>query len=208
MPLPRPLITRACRCGLAVLLVGMVSMASLPALAAEPVNPIGGVRFEPQVQLGGQPLQLNGTGLRALRIFKAYAAALYLVQPAGSADAVVAQPGAKRLQIRLLWGVPAEEFIKAFHLGLERNSPPELQARLAERAARFDAMLQPLGKIKSGDTVNLDYLPGQGLLFWHNGRQLGAAIPGEDFYGALLRVFIGEQVSDERLRSGLLGKPA
>ena len=178
-----------------------------PAQAAEPANPIGGVRFEPQAQVAGQALQLNGTGLRALRIFKAYAAALYLPQRASSADGVVAQTGAKRLQIRMLWGVPAAEFVKAFDVGIQRNHPPEVQAQLAQRVARFDALLTPLGKIASGDTVNLDFQPGQGLVFTHNGRSVGAPIPGEDFYAALLRVFIGEQVSDDKLRAGLLGQP-
>ena len=178
-----------------------------PAFAAGPLNPIGGVRFEPQLQLAGQSLLLNGTGLRAVLWLKGYAAGLYLGQRAANADAVVAQAGAKRLQLRLLMDVPADEFIKAFHQGVERNNPPEVQASLAERAARFDALLRPLGEIHKGDAVNLDFVPGQGLLFWYNGRQLGSAIPGEDFYGALLRVFVGEHVSDERLRAGLLGKP-
>ena len=178
-----------------------------PAFATGPLNPIGGVRFEPQLQLAGQSLLLNGTGLRAVLWLKGYAAGLYLGQRAANADAVVAQAGAKRLQLRLLMDVPADEFIKAFHQGVERNNPPELRASLAERAARFDALLHPLGEIHKGDVVNLDFVPGQGLLFWYNGRQLGPAIPGEDFYGALLRVFVGEHVSDERLRAGLLGKP-
>lgn len=196
---PRTLLT---------LVLAAALFAGLPARAAEPVNPIGGVRFEPQAQVAGQALQLNGTGLRALRIFKAYAAALYLPQRATTADAVVAQAGAKRLQIRMLWGVPAAEFVKAFDLGVKRNHPPEVQARLAERVARFDALLAPLGKIASGDTVNLDFQPGQGLVLSHNGRTVGAPIPGDDFYGALLRVFIGEQVSDDKLRDGLLGQPS
>ena len=190
-----------------VVLLASLALGS-PSAAAEPVNPIGGVRFEPQVQLAGQPLLLNGTGLRAQFIFKGYAAGLYLGQRANNADAVVAQGGAKRLQMRLLIDVPADQFIKAFHQGIERNNPPEVRARLAERAVLFDALLRPLGEIHKGDAVNLDFLPGQGLVFWHNGRQLGAAIPGEDFYGALLRVFVGEHVSDERLRAGLLGQPA
>ena len=196
---PRTLLT---------LVLAAALFAGLPARAAEPVNPIGGVRFEPQAQVAGQALQLNGTGLRALRIFKAYAAALYLPQRATTADAVVAQAGAKRLQIRMLWGVPAAEFVKAFDLGVKRNHPLEVQARLAERVARFDALLAPLGKIASGDTVNLDFQPGQGLVFSLNGRTVGAPIPGDDFYDALLRVFIGEQVSDDKLRAGLLGQPS
>ena len=191
---------------LTLLLAAALSFGG-PALAAEPANPIGGVRFEAQAQVAGQALQLNGTGLRALRIFKAYAAALYLPQRASTAETVLTQAGAKRLQIRMLWGVPAAEFVKAFDLGVKRNHSPELQVQLAERVARFDALLTPLGKIASGDTVNLDFQPGQGLVFSHNGRTVGAPIPGEDFYGALLRVFIGEQVSDDKLRAGLLGQP-
>ena len=199
---PRPSLPA--RLPAAVLLTAVLLMAS--AHAAEPTNPIGGVRFDPQVQLGGQPLLLNGTGLRAILFFKGYAAALYLAQRASTADAVVAQAGAKRLQMRLLLDVQAAEFIKAFRVGLERNMPPDQQAALAERAARFEALLKPLGELKKGDAVNLDFVPGQGLLFWHNGRQVGSAIPGDDFYGGLLRVFIGEKVSDDKLRAGLLGK--
>ena len=116
-----------------VVLLASLALGS-PSAAAEPVNPIGGVRFEPQVQLAGQPLLLNGTGLRAQFIFKGYAAGLYLGQRASNADAVVAQGGAKRLQMRLLIDVPADQFIKAFHQGIERNNPPEVRARLAERA--------------------------------------------------------------------------
>lgn len=199
-----PFLTRLLRCGaLAVLLLALPA-----AQAAEPTNPIGGVRFDAQVQLAGQALQLNGTGLRAVLFLKGYAAALYLAQRAGTADAVAALPGAKRLQLRLLLEVPAAEFIKAFHQGIERNNPADVQAALAERAARFDALLKPVGKFRKGDAVNLDFLPGQGLQFWHNGKLQGAAIPGEDFYGALLRVFVGEHVSDNKLRDGLLGKPA
>ena len=206
MNLPARLARRLSPAASLVVLLASLALGSASA-AADPINPIGGVRFEPQVQLAGQALLLNGTGLRALLMFKGYAAGLYLGQRASNADAVVAQAGAKRLQMRLLIDVPADQFIKAFHQGIERNNPPEVRARLAERAVLFDALLRPLGEIHKGDAVNLDFLPGQGLLFWHNGRQLGAAIPGEDFYGALLRVFVGEHVSDERLRAGLLGQP-
>ena len=215
MPLPKlRLISWAPRRRLALqmapLLLCGVLLAAVPAQAqaTEPENPIAGVRFEPRVQLAGQALQLNGTGLRAVAWLKGYAAALYLGQPAASPEAVVAQPGAKRLQLRLLMDVPVAEFVKAFHKGVERNTPADQQAGLAERMARFDALLQPLGKVQKGDLVNLDLLPGQGLLFWHNGRQLGPAIPGDDFYAALLRIFIGEHPVDDTLKAGLLGQRA
>ena len=179
--------------------------------AEEPATRIGGVSFEPRIQLDGQTLQINGAGAFApLRLFgwiKGYAAALYLGQRAGSAEQVVAQGGPKRLQMHMLLDVPVDEFIKAFHKGAERNTPAEQFTQLADRMARFDAMLRPLGEVKKGDLVNLDFVPGQGLLFTHNGRLLGPAIPGADLYGALLRCFIGERPVDQRLRAALLGKP-
>lgn len=189
---------------LAALCLGL----ALPALAGAPQNPIAGVRFEPQVQLGGQSLVLNGTGLRAVAWFKGYAAALYLPQRSEQVAQVVASPGAKRLQMRLLVDVPVEEFVKAFHKGVERNAPADQQAGLLARMARFDALLRPLGTVKKGDTVNLDLLPGRGMQFWHNGRLLGPAIEGDDFYAALLLIFLGDKPVDDALKAGLLGRAA
>ena len=191
--------------------LGLLSMAlagTPPAHAGAPENPIAGVRFEPRAQLAGQALQLNGTGLRAVAWFKGYAAGLYLARPAATADDALAQPGAKRLQMRLLVDVPIGEFVKAFHKGVERNTPPAQHAGLAERMATFDGLLRPLGKVRKGDLVNLDLVPGQGMLFWLNGRQLGAAIPGDDFYAALLRIFLGDHPVDDKLKDGLLGRRA
>lgn len=182
-------------------------LAGLPmAGRAAPENPIAGVRFEPQVQLAGQSLQLNGTGLRAVAWFKGYAAGLYLTRPAASPEAVLATPGAKRLQMRMLVDVPVGEFIKAFDKGVNRNTPEAQHPKLADRMAQFDALLQPLGTVNKGDLVNLDLVPGQGLQFWLNGRQLGAAIPGDDFYAALLLIFLGDKPVDKSLKAGLLGQ--
>ena len=190
----------------ALLVACLVALPALPAGASEPQNPIAGVRFEPRVQLAGQNLLLNGTGLRAVAWFKGYAAALYLGQRSELVDQVLAPGGAKRLQIRMLLDVPVGEFVAAFHKGVDRNTPTAQHAALAERMARFDALLQPLGQVRKGDTVNLDLVPGQGMQFWLNGKQLGTPIEGEDFYAALLRIFIGDKPVDESLKSGLLGR--
>lgn len=192
----------------ASLLLGLaLAPAWLPAAqAAELQNPIAGVRFEPRLQLAGHALQLNGTGLRAVAWLKGYAAGLYLGLPAATTDAAVAQPGAKRLQMRMLVDVPTAEFVKAFHKGVARNTPQADQPGLADRMARFDALIQPLGKVRKGDLVNLDLLPGQGMQFSLNGKAVGALIPGDDFYAALLRIFLGEHPVDDALKAGLLGQ--
>ena len=39
------------------------------------------------------------------------------------------------------------------------------------------------------------------------GKQLGKDIPGEDFYNALLRIWIGDKPIQDNLKEALLGKP-
>lgn len=188
-------------------LLGLLSVVTgTAAWAADVPTEIAGVRFEPRVQLGGHALVLNGVGLRARSVIRGYAAGLYLGQRAGSAEQVVGQDGPKRLQMRMLLDVPVAEFVKAFHKGVDRNTPPDQHASLAGRMGQFDAQIQPLGKVRAGDTVNLDFLPSQGLVISHNGRAIGPAIPGTDLYGAILLIFVGDKPVDDRLRLGLLGQ--
>lgn len=187
------------------LLTLVAGFALPPAYADEPAVELEGVKFESRAQVDGQSLQLNGTGLRAVAWLKGYAAGLYLNQKASSAEQVMAMPGAKRLSMRILLDVPVVEFVKAFHKGVERNSLPAQIPQLLDRMALFDQLIQPLGKVRKGDTVNLDFMPQRGMVLSHNGRVMGAPIIGDDFYDALLGIFIGDQPVDDKLKRGLLG---
>ena len=167
---------------------------------------MAGVPFERRTQVGGSELMLNGTGVRAVAWFKGYAAGLYLGARANATDAVVAMAGAKRIQLHMLRDVPAAEFVKALRDGMPRNSEAAMRPLLAERLERFAAMISAVGTVHDGDLINLDYEPGRGTLFVLNGKLRGEAIDGEDFYGALLRAFIGDHPYDEKLKAGLLGR--
>ena len=152
-------------------------------------------------------LQLNGVGLRAVAWLKGYAAALYLPRRATTTAQVLAQAGPKRLRLNMLVEVSAEEFVKAFHKGVSRNSSPAEAGRLAERMVRFDTQVRSLGKLRKGDTIDLDFLPERGLQMSHNGKARFDAIAGEDLYAALLRCFLGERPADPEMKAGLLGGP-
>jgi Chalcone isomerase-like len=82
--------------------------------APKPVR-VEGLVFAGEATVGGAPLVLNGVGLRAVAWVKGYAAALYLAKRATNTSAVLATPGAKRLDIRLLLDVSMEEFSKSFN---------------------------------------------------------------------------------------------
>lgn len=187
-------------------LLGLLACVALPAAAGRAVT-VEGTTFPGDITLADTPLQLNGVGLRAVAWFKGYAAGLYLPRKATTTAAVLAQPGAKRLQLRMFVDVDAEEFVKSYRKGIDRNTPPAEVQRIAERSQRFESAVLSLGKLKKQDIIDLDSLPGRGLQLSLNSRPRGEPIPGEDLYAALLRCFLGDSPADRNLKVGLLGGP-
>jgi hypothetical protein len=186
----------------------LATLAPLPLLASAGRVQVEGQWFDTTATVAGAPLVLNGTGVRQVAWFKGFAAGLYLPARANSADKAVAQAGPKRLQLRMLKDVPAGEFVKALNKGVARNvSPQELQ-ELEPSLQRFDDMISALGKVRTGDVVDIDHEPGKGLVMRVNGTLRGDAVAGEGMFTALLRAFVGDKPYDDKLKAGLLGRPA
>lgn len=166
---------------------------------------IEGLTFDDRIRLADSELTLNGVGLRAVAWFKGYAAGLYLAQKASTPAAVVAQKGAKRVELRMLVDVDAVEFQKAWDKGMKRNLAASEYEAMQERIAKFSATIAAVGPLHKGDVIDLDFLPGRGLQLSVNGRPRGEAQPGEDLYAGLLKIFVGKVPVDTRLKAGLLG---
>ncbi len=182
------------------LLLALALLLSLNVSAAE----VDGHRFDDRIRVADTDLVLNGIGFRAVLMFKAYAAALYMTEKANKPEGVLAVKGAKRLQIKMLLDVDAKEFSKAVNVGVPRNSTEAEGAALKDRMEQFDRTIDAIGKIKKGDVVTLDFVPGKGMVFSLNGVVKGQPIPGADFYAGLLRIFIGDKPVDQKLKAGLL----
>jgi len=198
--------------GLRALAHGLLGMAliALAALAFLPSAHAASITRENQTfpaaaAVGGTPLQLNGVGLRAALIYKVYLAGLYLPAKAESGAAVLAQPGAKRVQVRMLMDGPSDEFAKAFTGGIAKRTPVDQLAAMQDRVAAFDRTLRSVGNVRKGDVVDLDYVPGAGLTMAVNGKPYGAPVPGADLYAALLRIFVGDRPVDAKMKAGMLG---
>jgi Chalcone isomerase-like len=188
------------------LLILLASVAAMPAWATRSIT-TEGLTFAGDIQLADTALQLNGVGWRAVAWVRGYAAGLYLPKKASTEAQVIAQQGAKRLQLRLVQEVDAEEFVKAFVKGVQRNTPATDAARLGERVTQFSSVIRGLGKLKKQDVIDLDFIPSKGLVLSRNGSVRGAPVAGEDLYAALLRCFIGIKPTDPELKIGLLGGP-
>ena len=166
---------------------------------------IADLSFDDRLRLAGTDLVLNGVGLRSVAWLKGFAAGLYLPEKAATSSLALAQAGPKRLQMKMILDVETKEFIKAFSVSRGRNNTEAERLAMKDRVEQFDRNLQQIGKVNKGDVVNLDFIPGKGLIVSVNGKPQGQPVAGEDLYTSLMKIFIGEQPVDKKLKAGLLG---
>ncbi len=171
---------------------------ALPLQAAE----VAGVKFVDQVRVADTQLALTGAGLRQRFIFDVYAMGLYVRDPKSD---LVTQSGAKRIAIHMLRNVDAGTFTEALVDGMRPNHDAATMQALAPRIAELTATMAQLKEAKKGMTITLDWLPATGTQMSVDGQLAGAPIAGEDFYQALLRIWLGPQPVQEDLKKALLG---
>lgn len=173
-------------------------------VGAQPAE-LEGVKLDPTAQVGGATLTLNGAGVRTRAIFKVYVASLYVPAKVNNAAALLGQKGPRRVAITMLRNVDADTFADALIEGLQKNHS---EAQLASFKVQIDALsasLKAAGEAKKGDVIHLDFAPDVGTRVVVNGKQQGNAMAGEDFYTALLRIWLGDKPADSDLKKGMVG---
>ena len=183
----------------ALLLAATTAGASAQAVERE------GVKFEPTAQVGAATLQLNGTGVRTRAIFKVYAAGLYVPAKSNSAAALLSQKGPRRLSLTMLRNVDADSFAGPLNDGLRNNHTEAQVAAFKPQVDAMNAALKAIGEAKNGDVLHFEFLPDSGTRITVNGQQKGPNIPGEEFFAAMLRIWLGDKPADGDLKKGLLG---
>ncbi len=171
------------------------------AFAAE----VAGVKVDERTSLGSGELVLNGAGLRTKAFFKIYVAGLYLAEKKTGVADVLALPGAKRVSMRMMRELSAKQLTDALDEGIRDNTPSVEQEALKDRLAELTATMNALHSAKEGDVIALDWVPGTGTRVMLNGEPRGKAIAGEDFYRALLRIWLGDNPVSGSLKKALLG---
>ena len=185
-------VTRA----LAVLLL----LGSLPAAPAE----VAGVRIEDKTRVANTELVLNGAGLRKRLFVQVYAIGLYLPQKANRPAAILEQPGPKRVAIHMLRDVSADAFSEALGEGIRANHSETESKGLEPRVKELTGIFAELKEAKKGMALALDWNGSTTQLLAH-GKPVGKPIEGEDFYRALLRIWIGDKPVQDDLKKALLG---
>ncbi len=178
------------------------SLIATPLLAQAGMK-VAGIDVSDSCKMDTRPLKLNGAGVRSKYFFRIYVGVLCLEQPAHDPATILAASGGKRMQMNMLYSkVDAEKITKGWTEGFRANLDKAAFSRVEARLKQFNALFPAL---REGDVVNMDYLPGRGTELVINGKSLGV-IEGEDFFNALLRVWVGKHPADKSLKKGLLGK--
>ena len=169
---------------------------------------VGGVKLDDRLRLapGGPELVLNGAGIRTRMIFKVYVAGLYLTEKRAEAGGVMSLPGPKRVAMTMLRELSAQQLSEALAEGIRNNSTAAEQETLKSRIDELLAIMNALGEAKKGDAITLDFLPESGTRVVVNGQPRGKPIAGDDFYRALLRIWLGDKPVDDDLKKGMLGQ--
>lgn len=188
----------------------MVALAALAISfsAAAATIDVGGAKVEEAVDLQGSKLQLNGAGVRYRAVFKVYAAGLYLGKKVGTPEEVFAAPGPKRMSITLLREVDANELGKAFTKGFEENSPRVEMSKLIPGLIKMGQIFSDQKKMVAGENFTIDWIPGTGTIISVKGKPQGEPFKEPEFYAALMRIWLGPNPADAKLKEALLGKPS
>jgi hypothetical protein len=177
-------------------------VACAPLQAAE----VAGVKVEEAVRVAGSDLRLNGAGLRGRAFIKVYVMGLYLAEKRSTAPEVLAVAGPKRILIHMLRDVDSASFSEAMEEGIRDNhSEAEVQL-FAPRMKVLNSLMHDIKQASSGMSIELDWIPGTGTQVRFRGQPHGKPIPGEDFYRALLRIWLSDKPVSTDLKKALLGQ--
>lgn len=176
----------------------LLLVLALPVSAAE----VAGVKINDQASVAGADLALKGAGLRKRFFVQVYAMGLYVADR--KADPI-AQGGAKRVAIHMLRDVDADSFAKALVDGMRPNHDEATMKGLEPHIAQLNAIMAGMKEARKGMAIALDWVPGAGTQVTIDGKPAGRPIEGEDFYRALLRIWVGGKPVQDDLKKALLG---
>ncbi|WP_396589217.1 chalcone isomerase family protein [Bermanella sp. R86510] len=149
-------------------------------------------------------LTLNGASLRELYLMiDTYVGALYLETPSRDPEFIMNSEMHKRMVFHVkMRNVSARRIANALQDALVLNITPEqhkaLMPRLEQMLSYFD------GEMHDGDQSIFDYSPNVGTRVIINGEEKGI-IPGEDYFKAMLAIWVGENPVGRQFKRDILG---
>ena len=183
---------------------GLLFLTAVNVQAAE----LEGVTLEDRVRVDDQELELNGIALRTRYIYvKVYVAGLYLPEKVTTAPAAFDIRGPKRIVLVMMREASADQFCESIGAGLRANNSEAELAQVRDQTEDLFAKIRGVAEARKGTRIMLDYAPSlAATTLFVDGAPQGKPMPGEDFYRALLRIWLGERPVQDDLKRTLLGQ--
>jgi hypothetical protein len=131
--------------------------------------------------------------------------ALLAGETGGSRSRVVGQ-GCQTHRHHLLRDLSAQQFVDALQEGVASNHTESEMTALKDRMQQFSDAMLSIGEAKTGSQVFIDLLPEGATRLTVNGQVRGSDFAGEDFFNALLKIWLGNKPVQDDLKQALLGK--
>ncbi len=165
---------------------------------------VKGILLPEIIAINKNKVLLNGTAVRAKWGFNVYVVALYLTEKTRDADTIMLNRDPKRIHITMLHSVSEKRFVSTIQKNIVINFTEEERVKFASGLTDFMACFHGGTSLKKYSTINIDYIPGKGMHVEVDGEDF-EMIPGDDFYHAIMRLWIGQPLQ-KSIREGLVGK--
>lgn len=197
---------------LVALLVAVMSGAGIGS-SARAAAVVSGFTLEDNADVAGVHLAMNGAGWRQRGNVRIDVSALYTQQRVNSLGALDRLPGVKRIELIMLLDVSGALASRAFVADFEAAATPAEFAQLINDVSAVGALYSDLPRLRKGDVITMDVIPGKGIAGALNGHPMVARGSASPYIGSdlmtrvLLRMYVGANTSPE-LRDNLLGLSA
>jgi hypothetical protein len=89
---------------------------------------------------------------------------------------------------------------------MEKNATREDFVKAIPGTIKMGEIFAAKKKLASGESFQVDWVPGQGTVILINGKPAAEPIKEPEFYSALMKIWLGKDPADANLKDALLGK--
>lgn len=181
-----------------LIMASLMAATTLPAAA----KTIADVTLSPSLDTQGQPLTLQGAGIRSKFFMDLYVGSLYSSAADISADQVLSGDDLNAIRLNIVSGlITSDKMIDTIEAGFKKAAKGDYD-NLKPQIERFIAVFnQP---IEEGDQFTLVSIPGTGVEAFKNGELL-TLVEGEQFRTTLFGIWLGDDPADDDLKQEMLG---
>jgi hypothetical protein len=165
---------------------------------------VAGVDVPENLESDGADLILNGAGIRTRVFLDVYVGGLYLKQKSADAAAIMDADEPMAIGLWIVTGLISNDRMqKSIEEGFQKST----RGNTAPIREKIDALIGVYAEeIDDGDSFELVYLPGQGLIVHKNGIQTATIECGLAFKRALFGIWLSGRPVQESLKHGMLGR--